>query len=361
VAAKQMAPQSDKPKRRERTIFARVAVVTAGLSALALLVLVFCCGFGDRITWPWRTYELLSNALSMTLRDHGREITDPQQFILWNLRLPRVILGALVGWSLATAGASLQGLLRNPLADPYIIGVSAGSAVGATLCMLLHLDAFAMGFGVPILAFAGALATMSLVYAISRVDTRVPVETFLLAGVVVGSFMWALVTFMMTLAGTELSRVVFWLMGSLQGRGWGPVAVVFPIAIIGFVASFALARDFNAFAIGEDAAAHLGVRTESFKRWVIAIASLMTAAAVSWSGIIGFVGFIVPHIARRLFGADHRILFPSSALSGAILLMAADALARTLFSPNEIPVGVITALAGAPFFLYLLRQRRVQR
>jgi iron complex transport system permease protein len=277
-------------------------------------------------------------------------------YILLSVRLPRIVLGALVGGALSVAGAALQGMLMNPLADPYLVGVSSGAALGASIAIVLEGSAVAAVFGVPLAAFVFALATMLAVYRLAQARGKIPVESFILAGVVVGSFLWALVTVVMALAGRSLSEVVFWLMGNLFVEGWGPVALVLGAAAVGAVGLYAVARDLNLLALGEESAAQLGVDVERLKRLVIVLASLLTAAAVSFAGIIGFVGLVMPHIARKVVGPDHRVLLPASGFIGASFLILADTVARVA-GPWELPVGVITSLLGAPFFLYLLRTR----
>jgi len=277
--------------------------------------------------------------------------------IVWQIHIPRMLLGALVGMCLAMAGAALQGLLLNPLADPYMIGVSSGAALGAGTAVLLGLSGLLMGFGVPLFAFLSALLAVAAVYTLARRGGTVSMLSFILAGVVVGSFMWAALTFVISTAGQDLEKIVFWTMGSLAGSDpWSRVLVVTPFALLGFLALYAFSRDLNIFALGEESARYLGLEVESLKRIIIGTAALVTAAAVSVSGTIGFVGLTVPHICRRLVGPDHRILIPCSALLGATLMIAADAIARTVMAPGEVPIGVITALLGAPFFLYLLRK-----
>jgi len=276
--------------------------------------------------------------------------------ILVTVRLPRIALGALVGCGLSVAGSAFQGMLMNPLADPYLIGVSSGAALGASVAIVLDASGVAGGFGVPAAAFVTALLTMVIVYRLAQARGKIPVESFILAGVVVGSFMWALVMVIMALAGRGLSEVVFWLMGNLFVEGWGPVMMVLGATAVGAVGLYAFARDLNLLALGEESAQQLGVDVERLKRLVIVFGSLLTAAAVSFSGIIGFVGLVMPHTARRLVGPDHRVLLPAAGLIGASFLVLADTVARVA-GPWELPVGVITALLGAPFFLYLLRTR----
>jgi iron complex transport system permease protein len=275
--------------------------------------------------------------------------------IIWQMRLPRVVLAVIVGVLLAAAGAALQGVLLNPLADPYTVGVSSGAAFGAAVAFIVPgFSVLFYGFGVPAVAFLFACAAMLVVYSLAKFAGRVSIHSFLLAGIVVGSFLWAALTFVLTIAHEHVATIVRWLLGSFADAPWSYVLMVLPFAVIGLAILYAMARDLNVYSLGEETARHLGIETETLKLVVIATTSLITAAAVSVSGIIGFVGLIVPHIARRGFGPDPRVLIPTAALSGAILMVLADTAARAL---GELPVGVITALIGAPFFLYLLRRQ----
>lgn len=279
--------------------------------------------------------------------------------IVWELRLPRALAAALIGALLGYAGVALQGLLMNPLADPYTVGVSAGAAVGAAAAEVLGLSALWLGFGGTALAFVAALGAVTLVYTLARVGGRVSVHTFLLAGVVVGTLLWSLIPLLMTLAGRsqELSRILYYLIGSVQSaEDWRRVGLLAPFLLCLAVCMRLWARELNLMSLGEESAAHLGVEIESFKRRVLLLGSLGTAAAVSVGGIIGFVGLIVPHLARRIVGPDHRALLPLAALFGAILLLVSDTLVRVYL--DEMPVGVITSVVGAPVFCYLLRRRR---
>jgi len=280
--------------------------------------------------------------------------------IVWDIRFPRALRALLVGAILAMSGAALQGLLLNPLADPYTVGVSSGAALGAGIAMLLGLEAVAWGYGVPLVAFVFAMAAMSLVYFLARSAGRVSIHSFLLAGVVVGSFLWALLSFVLALASGNpaqvQSQIVIWLLGSFdRGDSWAMVRLCAPFAILGVGVLTAFARDLNVFAMGEESARSLGIETETFKIVIIVIASLITSAAVAVSGIIGFVGLVVPHTCRKLFGADHRVLIPASALAGGSLTLFADLVSRAILPPSGLPVGVVTAMLGAPFFLYLLK------
>lgn len=286
--------------------------------------------------------------------------------IVWDIRVPRAVLALTVGMMLAMAGAALQGLLLNPLADPYTVGVSSGAALGAGVATAfvtrVGLGGLAGEYTIAGVAFVTAICAMFVVYALARSAGRVSVHSFLLAGIVVGSFLWALLSFVLAWTAGDSSEaqksIIFWLMGSFErGDQWMAVWVAAPFAGFGLVALFAFARDLNVFAMGEDTARHLGIETENLKLIIIVVASLITAAAVAVSGIIGFLGLVVPHICRRLFGPDHRVLIPTSALGGATLAVLADLASRSVLPPSGMPVGVVTAMLGAPFFLYLLKAR----
>jgi len=282
--------------------------------------------------------------------------------IIFQIRLPRIMGGALVGAALATAGVLFQGLLRNPMADPYIIGTSAGAALGATIAMILPINLAFLGFGlVPVAAFCGALATVILVYNLARVGGKTPIISMLLAGFVVSSLLAAIMAFMISMSdrlGLNLQLVYSFLFGHISVTNWGQIAVIAPLVVGGIIAARFFAFHLNAFALGEEGAAYLGVEVERDKILILALGSLLTAAAVSISGLVGFVGLVMPHAVRLILGPDHRVLLPAAALAGATFVVVADLLARVLLAPVEIPVGVITAVIGAPFFLYLLRHTR---
>jgi iron complex transport system permease protein len=277
--------------------------------------------------------------------------------IVQNLRLPRVTLAALVGAGLAASGATFQALLRNPLAEPYILGVSGGAAVGAVGAILLGFTAVA--WAIPLAAFAGALVAILLVLRIAIsvggvMDTRV----LLLSGVVVGAFFNACILLALTFSDTESFRsAMFWMMGSFSGATWRGSAILATYLLPALLLLIALARPLNLLSIGEETAAYLGISLERTKMLAFGTASLLAASAVAVSGVIGFVGLIVPHVIRIVWGNDYRFLIPASALLGASFLVATDAIARTAAAPNEIPIGVVTAFIGVPFFLWLLRRR----
>lgn len=283
--------------------------------------------------------------------------TDMQETIILSLRLPRVFLAMAVGAMLATAGVAFQGVLRNPLADPYILGISSGAAVGAAGAILLVSTASILAkIAIPLFAFIGAILSLFMVFAIAWRRKRDTVS-LILAGVVIQSFLGAVLSFAVTISGDKLRSIVFWMMGSLASAEWQDVAFLIPYLLTGYIIIYAYYRNLNIFALGEQAAQHLGMNVERIKVLVLVAASLLSASAVSVVGIIGFVGLVVPHIIRLIAGPDHKILIPASCLTGAIFLLWSDTLARTIIPAMEIPIGVITALAGAPFFGYLLKKR----
>jgi iron complex transport system permease protein len=273
-----------------------------------------------------------------------------------------VIGAALVGAALATAGVLFQGLLRNPMADPYITGTSGGAALGATIAMMLPLGLAFSGFGlIPIAAFCGALATILLVYNLAKVGSKTPIVSMLLAGFVVSSMLTAVMSLLIMTNSAlllKLHSVFSFLMGSISVQYWSQIAVIAPLIIGGIIIARFFAFHLNAFSLGEEQAAYLGINVEREKILILAFGSLLTACAVSLSGLIGFVGLVMPHAVRLVLGPDHRLLIPAAALAGATFLVVTDTLARTVLAPTELPVGIITALIGAPFFIYLLRRTR---
>lgn len=281
--------------------------------------------------------------------------------IIWQVRVPRNVTAILVGAGLAVAGASFQGLLRNPLADPYILGVSSGAAVGAALYLTSATMVGGAIIGLAPSAFIGALVAVFLVYQLAKIGSRVEIETLILSGVVVGSFMTAILSMLLIRMYSNVHQVIFWLMGSLNRSGWDQLSWSAWVIVIIVLCIFLIARPLNIMTMGEPVAQSLGVSTERIKILILVLASLITALAVSIAGTIGFVGLVVPHVVRLLMGPDHRLLLPMSAIVGAIFLLWADTIARTILSPLEVPVGIVTACIGAPFFGYLLRRRKKYR
>lgn len=277
--------------------------------------------------------------------------------IVRSLRLPRVLCGGLTGAALALSGALFQALLRNPLAEPYLLGVSSGAALGAVIALTLL--GGALGPAAPVLfAFVGGLVAIAIVFRVALSVGRLDTHVLILAGVVVASFFGAAVMLLLSLAEADALRsAVLWTMGSLERASWGAAGVLAGCVLISGVLAFGLSRHLNALALGEDAAAALGARVEPVKRVAYVLASLLAAVAVSTAGVIGFVGLVVPHAVRMVWGTDHRVLLPMAGLAGAASLILADAVARTAFRPLELPVGVVTAILGVPLFLVLLRRQ----
>lgn len=331
-----------------------------GLAVAVIAVMLLSVSVGPvKISVPV-IVKMLLHKLGIFNNMSGWQQTE--ESIVFQVRLPRVLGGALVGAALSTAGVLFQGLFRNPMADPYIIGTAAGAAFGSTLAMLLPLSLVFYGFGlVPIAAFLGALGSVMMVYRLARFGGKAPIVSMLLAGFVMSSFLVAIVMLLLTMSdrlGLRLHQVFVFLMGGISVTYWQQVAVIAPIVLGGIVATRFFAVHLNAFSVGEEGAAYLGIDVEREKRIILGLGSLLTACAVSLGGLIGFVGLIMPHAMRLVLGPDHRLLLPAAAMAGAAFIVIADLLARTLLGPAEIPVGVLTALIGAPFFIYLLRRAR---
>lgn len=280
--------------------------------------------------------------------------------IVMNIRLPRVILAGLIGASLAIAGAAFQGLLRNPLADPYTLGVSSGASVGAVFTLFFQISLPAIGlYTLPIFSIAASFVTMITVLLFaSRIDRSMKVETIILTGIIFSSFLGAFISLMIALTGDELRQIIGWLLGSVSMRGWEYIKIMLPFFVIGSLLLLFSARELNAMSFGEEQAQHLGVNVQKRKMLVLAAGSILTGAAVAVSGTIGFVGLVIPHLIRIVWGPDHKHLLPLSLLIGGGFLILADLVARSVISPAELPIGVITALIGAPVFAAILVKKR---
>jgi iron complex transport system permease protein len=293
---------------------------------------------------------------------HGTDATgdfpDWGPRLLFNLRLPRIAMALIVGAALSTSGASFQGIFRNPLAEPYLLGVSAGAALGATVAIVWKPLGSLGIYTLPLLAFVGATLAAFIVYRLATIGGHTSAASLLLSGVAVGSTITAVTSFLMVATERDLHTVVVWLMGGLTTATWAKIYITLPVVGAGFVYMMLMSRRMNLLLMGEERARELGVDSRRTRRNLMVVAALTTAAAVSFSGLIGFIGLMVPHIMRLLVGPDHRRLLPAAALFGALLLLAADTVARTAIAPTEIPVGIITAAVGGPFFLYLLRIRK---
>ena len=332
----------------------RVIVVTSLLFFLLILVLLLSITVGSVKVKPYRSIAILLQPI-LGSKEAG---TETERAIILSLRFPRALLAGLVGAGLSVSGAILQALLRNPLADPYILGVSSGAAVGAIAAIMMGLSTASSGL--PLVSFVGALLTIIVVFYFGRQEGKIHPNTLLLAGVIISSFLSALIMFFISISQKEeLRTIIFWLMGDFSFSNYHSVRVIFPYVLLGFLFLYFQARPLNLILTGEEGALQMGVDVEKLKMICYVSASLITAASVSVCGLIGFVGLIVPHSVRLIFGPDHRLLIPSSALVGASFLIASDTLARSLLAPIELPVGVITAAFGGPFFIYLLRTRKV--
>lgn len=332
------------------------------LGLLLLLALLLGVSFGSTPIPLGTILQILLNGSGVF---HLARRWDPSlEVIIWQYRLPGVVGTALVGAALAVAGALFQAILRNPLADPFLIGTSSGAALGAAIAFVLPFDTVYGAFFplTSLFAFSGAIVTILFVYLLARSGGETPVVTLILAGVVVNAVLVAAQTVILTLAPHSqfggIAALFNWLSGGVSVVDWSPVLLVGACILPGIALASCLAGVLDAFGLGEESAAYLGLRVEFYKLVIIAIASFITAAAVSISGLIGFVGLMIPHVMRLLLGPRHRLLLPASAFGGAIFLVLADLLARVVLAPSVLPVGVFTALVGAPFFLFLLRRRK---
>ncbi|SJZ69611.1 FecCD family ABC transporter permease [Garciella nitratireducens] len=284
-------------------------------------------------------------------------IKDSTIAIIWNLRFPRVLLALLVGGTLSICGAAYQGIFKNPMADPFLLGVSSGAALGASVGIILNLNIQFLGLNfISILAFIFALLTLIMVYNISRVGNKVPIPTLLLSGVAMSQFLSAINSILMIFSD-KVNQIIYWTLGSLNGKSWNELILLFPYVVISFFVLYGLHRQMDIMLLGEDSASQLGVNTERLKLVVLVVTALITAASVSITGIIGFVGLIIPHIVRIFVGPKHKKIYPYSFLLGGVFLIVCDTIARSL-TKQEIPVGVITAVFGGPFFIYLLKKRK---
>ncbi len=328
-----------------------------GLCVLLLFVLALATSIGSVQIPLSTTFGILVDRLPLI--DITPAWSDAIATVILDIRLPRVILAGLVGAALATAGATYQGLFRNPLADPYLIGVAQGASLGAVIGFLLPITW--QGFGltvIPLFAFIGALLSTTTVYLLARVGKTLPVTTLILAGVALGALLGSIVSYLIISSGEEMHGIIFWMMGSFSLSKWSEIQIVLPYVAAGTAIIIIFARLLNVMQLDEEQAQQLGVNVERLKIILLAAATLITAASVAFVGTIGFVGIIIPHAVRLMWGADHRFLLPLSVLTGAIFMILTDLVARTVMAPTEIPIGVITAICGAPFFLYLLRRRK---
>ncbi|MEV5294870.1 iron ABC transporter permease [Streptomyces sp. NPDC053741] len=343
------APSAGAPARRGRTF-----VLTAALSAALLVGCLLSAGLG--------AYDIPLGDVLSSLQHRvglgGQALDRVAESVLWNVRLPRVTLALLVGSSLGCAGALMQGVFGNPLAEPGVIGISSGAAVGAVASIALGLTFFG-NWTITVCAFVSGLATVLLVYVLSRSGGRTEVVTLILTGIAVNAFAGALIGLFIFFAdNAQITQITFWQLGSLSQATWPKVLAVLPCAALGLLVAPFHARKLDLLALGERPARHLGVDVERLRIVLVLVVALLTAAAVAVAGIISFVGLLVPHLLRMANGPGHRFLVPGSALGGALVLVAGDLAARTVADPAELPLGVLTALFGSPFFFWLLRRTR---
>jgi iron complex transport system permease protein len=334
----------------------RRVLVALGLALLAALLLAVAVG----AVWvsPWSTLRLV--AWKLGLIDRPADVERSAEVILFQLRLPRVLLAAVVGAALAASGTVFQGLFRNALADPAIIGVSSGAALGAVLVIVTAGAGTLGALALPLAAFAGAMGTALVVYRLARIGPTVHIATLLLAGIAVAAIISSLMSLVMSFSGEEIRDIYAWLLGGLVSEGWRSVGIALPVVVLGIVGAALVSHELNLVALGEERAVQLGIEVDRLKRRAIAVGAVLAAAAVSVAGVVGFVGLMTPHLLRLVIGADLRRLLGASVLGGATLMILADLLARTVIAPSELPVGVVTALLGGPFFLFLLRREGKQ-
>ena len=349
---------TDRPFQGAILTRSRWCAVMGALLLLSVILAMLCLqlgtqyiGMGHILTLVWSAVVGTSNEPD-ALRTTG--------VILLQVRLPRVLLGFLVGSCLAAVGVSLQALLRNPLADPYVLGVSSGAALGVAIAVLFGIGTTALALSLlPVCGFAGSLVALLVIYRMAASYERLPIHSVLLAGVILNAIFSALIMFITSIMEPNRSfGMMAWLMGSLTAPAYPVLIALSVYLLVGLVLLGKHVRVLDILALGEEPARSLGINTERTKRVIFLLSALMTGAVVSFSGMIGFIGMIIPHAVRLVVGADHRLLLPASTLVGGMFLMVADTMARTLFVPSEVPVGVITALAGGPFFVYLLVWRK---
>ncbi|MFX0016567.1 MAG: FecCD family ABC transporter permease [Promethearchaeota archaeon] len=303
------------------------------------------------------SFQVIFQFLGVSIQEENTA----QKIIVWDIRFPRIIMGALAGMALAVAGTIMQALFRNPMADPYILGLASGASVGASLAIIAGgTIGFLAGYTLPVFAFGGSLLTIIVVYSISNIRGMVRIDTLLLSGIAVGSFMAAVTSFLTYISGQHLRPIIFWLMGglSLTEGDWESIMIAALIIIPSCIICLLFSRPLNLILLGEETAQYRGLDVQKVQKILLVFSSLITGVSVAFTGVIGFVGLIIPHLVRLITGPDHRILLPVSALIGASFLIIADVVAKTVLYPTELPVGIITALCGTPFFIYLLRKQR---
>ncbi len=334
-------------------------LILVSLFLILCVAIISATGMGFLQISPQEVVQILWNSL---LGQESQSINPTFPFVVIEVRLPRILTSALVGGGLAVAGAVFQAILLNPLADPYTLGISSGAAFGASLAIILTLFGIVIPvwFSIPAFAFLGAMATLIGVFSLASTDNKLSSNTLILSGVIIAAILSAGIGFIKYLADEQVSIIIFWLMGSFVGRTWSDVLTTLLIVLPGLGFTLYYARDLNIMALGERTANTLGVDSSRVKKMLLVCASLITAICVSVSGIIGFVGLIIPHLLRMILGPDNRILLPACFLGGATLLLGADTITRA-WLPSEIPIGVLTSLIGGPFFCYIFRKKQLAK
>ncbi|NOY10464.1 MAG: iron chelate uptake ABC transporter family permease subunit [Spirochaetes bacterium] len=333
--------------RHRKIIFALLLISLSGIMLIVSTV--------GSVSIP--VSDVFKVLISPIIPSQGESLKNSFKIIILLVRLPRIILSVITGMGLAVSGAVFQGIFRNPMANPYILGVSSGAAFGVALGMTLQLQISFLGLGaVPLSAFFGGMLTALVVYFISGNGRSI--FSLLLSGIAMGFFLSALMSLIMYLNRDQLENIVYWSMGSFNAASWIKILISGPVILLGSAVIMIFSKDLNILILGDDTAMSLGVAVRAKRLFFLIISTIITASAVSASGVIGFVGLIIPHTLRILTGPDHRTLLPLSMISGGIFLLLSDTIARTLLSPTEVPVGIITSLFGAPFFIYLLHKRR---
>ena len=342
-----------------RRHFYKLLFITALAVLVCLMILSSTMGVAD-ISFG-ESLRILMNKIPRVGKLISLEgIADNHPLIVVQIRMPRICLSAFVGMGLAVVGAAFQGIFRNPMASPSILGISSGATLGASITIITGFGAGVLGMGmVTLTAFAGAMLTTFLVYRIARVGNRIPVTTLLLAGIATGFLMSSVIHVLMVFNRTSVDEIVMWMMGSVAGADWNQAAVMLPLVAAGTLSIILFSKDLNVMATGDETAGSLGIEVEKVKKLLLAISSVIIAACVSVSGVVGFVGLIVPHMVRLVLGPDHRVVLPFSAVGGALFTVLCDTIARNIVymiagQPSEIPVGLVTSIFGAPFFIYLL-------
>lgn len=338
--------------RKRKTLFIILLLIY-------IILVIVATSLGAVTITPYNVLLVIVGKIPFLGEHINGDVSQTNSLIILMVRMPRIIMASLVGIGLSVVGASFQSLFKNPMADPYVLGISSGAALGAAFAMVLKIPSAAGSLSiVTISAFIGAVVTTIFVYNIAQVRGKVTTTNLLLSGSAVSFLMSSMISIIMVFNQEQVNKIVFWMMGSFNASSWKNIYIVAPIVLVGTIVIYFFYRDFNLMLTGEDNAKSLGVDTEKIKKIIILISSVIIAVSVAFSGVIGFVGFLVPHMIRIIFGPNNKALIPFSALGGGIFLLFSDTIARTVAAPAELPVGAVTALIGAPYFIYLLTKMK---